>query len=164
MCEFMESIFPTDPLPVFVRGEPERRERSEAAVGSSGVEPLEDGPEQAPQARPDDERHLPPVISRNVCSNIYPSAPRIRQERHHQATNSCAIATHFACMTPWGLWKLLMRCAVAEPLGNVSRWRMIMVCSPVGSDDGGTWRQDTVITSSDGWWSVRAYVPSSWAR
>jgi hypothetical protein len=41
--------------------EPERREGSEAAVGSAGVEPLEDGPEQAPQARPEDERDLPPV-------------------------------------------------------------------------------------------------------
>ena len=51
----------TDPLPAIEGGEPERREGGEAASGSSGVEPLEDGPEQAGHARLDDERHLLPV-------------------------------------------------------------------------------------------------------
>jgi hypothetical protein len=48
------------------RCEPERRRGMEAAVGPAGVEPLEHGPEHAPQARPEDERHLAPVIRNRV--------------------------------------------------------------------------------------------------
>ena len=101
MCRSIDFVTQlTDPLPAIEGGEPERREGGEAASGSSGVEPLEDGPEQAAHAGLDDERHLLPVIRRSAC----PSAPRVHRPcvikpeigalltwpaRHHGGCGSC---------------------------------------------------------------------------
>ena len=96
--------------------EAHRREGHEAAALAGGVEPLEEAPCEAAGEEFPQRLDLPPAAissDSDICIRE-DTQPQLESDRVPLCIRDSA---YLASLAPWGVWKLLMRWAVAVPLG-----------------------------------------------
>lgn len=129
MIQYSFSRFKGSYIPVLEGFETKCREVYKSAVITCSEEPLEEAPEKAKGEELPQCFHLFPIMrewKKNYEGQVNVSwlANLIRKLYCGRGSRP-----HFASLAPWGVWKLLIRWAVAVPLGYINLKSMIIICN-----------------------------------